>query len=146
LLIIEFILKELVDIGSPGQMLYMSLVPNYVLCNRKSIHHERISFDLKNETAIGKHVDSVSAIVRKLKKKCVFFYLLDLYIHILTMPISRNNFTHTIVIVHTHSDDTTGDLFYTSNSDQEKTALGVQIEPVSSPPKTQVLFQKTNKF
>jgi len=69
LLILEFILKELVDVGSPGQMLYMSLVPNYIHSNRKSIHHERIAFDLKNERAISTHMKSVSRKVQTLKKR-----------------------------------------------------------------------------
>lgn len=69
LLIIEFILQELVDVGSPGQMLYMSLVPNYIKTNRNSIHYEQIAFNLKNSRVTDKHMASVSAIVKKLKKR-----------------------------------------------------------------------------
>ena len=44
------------------------------------------------------------------------------------MLIFRNQFDHAIVVVHTHSDDTTGDLFYTSKSDEEETDLSDGIK------------------
>lgn len=65
LVIIEFILSDLPAIGSAGQMLYLSLVPNYV--NKKDLHHEQIIFDLKNEEVITEHVEFVAETVRRLK-------------------------------------------------------------------------------
>lgn len=69
LVIIEFVLNELSDVGSTGELLYLSLVTSYTQENRKSIHYERIGFDLKNDRAIGKHMAYVSKRVRELEKK-----------------------------------------------------------------------------
>jgi len=66
LLILEFALKELPDIGSPGQMLYLSLFQNYL--NKKDLHHERIQFDLNNEIVRWAHLDYVSGRVKELKR------------------------------------------------------------------------------
>ena len=46
------------------------------------------------------------------------------------MLIFRNQFDHAIVVVHTHSDDTTSDLFYTSKADVEETAQSDGIKLV----------------
>ena len=81
LVIIEFILDELLDVGSTGQMLYMSLTPNY-LKNKEDIHLEKIRFNLKNEDAILDHIQHVSDRVKELKKMYVisplFFQLTNL--------------------------------------------------------------------
>lgn len=71
LVIIEFILEELPDISTPGQMLYLSLAPNY-LGDKKDLHHEIIRFDLKSEDAIQEHMAHVSDRVRALNKMYVF--------------------------------------------------------------------------
>jgi hypothetical protein len=60
LVIIEFILEGLPDVGTPGQMLYLSLAPNYI--------SEKIRFDLKNDTAVRKHIKAVSERVKAMKK------------------------------------------------------------------------------
>jgi hypothetical protein len=71
LLIIEFILEELPELGSAGEMLYLSLIPNYT-GKAKNLHHQRIRFDLKNGAAISKHIDSVKALAKKLQKMYAF--------------------------------------------------------------------------
>jgi hypothetical protein len=48
-----------------------------------------------------------------------------------TTLISRGGFDHAIFILHTHSDDTTGDLVYTSRDDVTKTPLSQEVGPVS---------------
>jgi hypothetical protein len=52
------------------------------------------------------------------------------------MLIPRNEFEWAIFVLHTHSDDNTGDLFYTSCDAEKKTALSTGIEDVSFPFKT----------
>ena len=52
--------------GSPGQMLYLSLYQNYL--KKEDLHHERIQFDLKNEKAREKHAEYVSERLRELKR------------------------------------------------------------------------------
>ena len=51
----------------------------------------------------------------------------------LTTLASRGDFDHAIVIIHTHSDDDTGDLFYTSMDQQTKTPLSSKVPNVSFP-------------
>lgn len=68
LVIIEFVLDSLWDIGSAGQMLFLSLAPNYVGSNRKNIHHECIRFNFKNGKAIENQPVSVLKRLRKLQK------------------------------------------------------------------------------
>ena len=81
LVIIEFILDELLDVRSTGQMLYMSLTPNY-LKNKEDIHLEKIQFNLKNEDAVLDHIQHVSDRVKELKTMYVisllFFQLTNL--------------------------------------------------------------------
>jgi len=71
LVIIEFALGELPEVGTPGQLLFLSLSQNYIN-KKKDLHHEFIRFDLKNEEAIKEHVKMVSARVKALKEMCVF--------------------------------------------------------------------------
>ena len=61
------------------------------------------------------------------------------------MPTFRKRFTHAVVILHTHSDEDTGDLFYTSGGGKEKSPLGIPIETVSSPSKTPYTVSETHK-
>jgi hypothetical protein len=67
LVIIEFILEGLPDVGTPGQMLYLSLAPNYI-GEKTRLLHEKIRFDLKNDTAVQKHIKAVSERVKAMKK------------------------------------------------------------------------------
>jgi hypothetical protein len=69
LVIIEFILEELPDVGSPGQMLYLSLLPNYT--SENDLRHEKIRFDLKNTKVVEEHTASVSDRVKRLREMCV---------------------------------------------------------------------------
>jgi len=131
LVIIEFVLDSLHDVGSAGQMLYLSLAPNYVGSNRKNIHHECIRFDLKNKKAFRTQLVSVKRKLRKLQKYLTPSLLHPCY-NVLTPLASRNSFDHAVVIIHTHSDDTTGDLFITPRDDDEKTPLAFTIKDVSS--------------
>ena len=72
LVIIEFILEDVVDMASAGQMMFLSLAANYTAESRKNIHHEKIVFDLKSDSAIVDHSRSVSLAVQKLKGLYVF--------------------------------------------------------------------------
>ena len=47
------------------------------------------------------------------------------------MYITRNDFDHVVFILHTHSDDTTGALWYTSKSDEWEVPLSTPMESVS---------------
>lgn len=67
LLILEFCLRELPEKGSPGQMLYLSLSPNYI--READLHYERVSFDLNNEGAKEVHFDLMSKKVAELKRR-----------------------------------------------------------------------------
>jgi len=69
LVIIEFVLEELPVVGTPGQMLHLSLLPNYT--SAADLHHETIRFDIKNDEAFCKHGAFVSDRVGKLKAMCV---------------------------------------------------------------------------
>ena len=109
-------------------MLYLSLTQNYAK-REMDIHHEKIRFNLKNDDAIEKHMRLVSNRVKVLKEMYVLPPLF-LWINILTTCIPRNNFEHTVFILHTHSDDTRGDLFYTCG-DKGKKSLSIDIESVS---------------
>ncbi|KAF9779910.1 hypothetical protein BJ322DRAFT_1024319 [Thelephora terrestris] len=110
LVIIEFILESLVDTGTAGSMLFMSLVSNYTREHKGNIHHEKILFDLNNDEAQKQHEASMVKRVQRLRK--------------------MNTFDHVVVIVHTHSDDERGDLFITSKSDEYQTPLSATIEYV----------------
>jgi hypothetical protein len=67
LVIIEFILKGLPDVGTLGQMLYLSLAPNYI-GEKTRLLHKKIQFDLKNDAAVRKHIKAVPARVKAIKK------------------------------------------------------------------------------
>ena len=69
LVTIEFVLDNLWDIGSAGQMLFLSLAPNYIGSNRQNIHHECIQFNLKNGRAIKNQLVSVLKRLQKLQQK-----------------------------------------------------------------------------
>lgn len=131
LVIIEFVLDELSDVGSAGQMLYLSLVPNYTRDTRHNIRHESIKFDLKNDKATATHMKSVSKKLKNLQQLYVLPSLLHLCYNALTIFTSGSSFDHAVVIVHTHSDDTTGDLFFTSNDEKLGTPLAAQVMDVS---------------
>jgi len=132
LVIIEFVLEDLFDVGSAGQMLYLSLAPNYINDNRKNIHHECIRFNLKNQKVINNHGRSVLRKLKAMQKMYLPPFLPYLCYNVLTPLISRNSFDHAVVIIHTHSDDTTGDLFFTSKDDKTGTPLATPIGQVSS--------------
>ena len=130
LVTIEFILNELSDAGSTGELLYLSLAMNCTKENRKSIHYEWITFDLKNNFIIKEHVASVSERVQKLKKMYVLSSLLHLWNDVLITLTSRNTFDHCVVIIYTHLDDMSEDLFYTSKDDREGIPLSTTITSV----------------
>lgn len=133
LAIIEFILDELSETGNTGKMLHLSLVSNYPSEKRGDLHHEVIRFNLHNDKAIGEHQAFVKKRVGELRKMQVFLLLSHLHADLLTVLISRNDFDHAVVIVHTHSDDGRGDLFFTSMDDNHKMPLAATVESVSLP-------------
>ena len=128
LVIIEYTLSKLSGPGSAGQMLYLSLLPNYLAHNQNSIHHEVIKFDLKNTKAISKHAASVKKGVQNLQEKHVFLHFFS--VCELTVPTSRYPFDHAILIIHTHSDDTSGDLCYTSKGGEGNQLLSDSLDQV----------------
>lgn len=67
LVIIEFTLGELPDTGSPGQLLNLSLAPNYGP-NRQDLHYKQILFDIKDDAAFTTHINAVSDVVKKLER------------------------------------------------------------------------------
>src|SRR5882757_8293167 len=67
LVILEFILKDLSNIGTVGQLLHLSLLPNYTRESRDSLHHEQIIFDLNSNQEISDHVSLMKDRVRNLK-------------------------------------------------------------------------------
>ena len=128
LVIIEFMLAELREPGSSGEILSMSLSSNYVYL--EDLHYKKIRFDLKNSEAIQSHMNYMSEKVEELKRMYVLSSPLCPQVKKLIALIFRNNFDHVIVVVHTHSDDSTGDLFYTSKGGVGETTLSDGIESV----------------
>ena len=57
--------------------------------------------------------------------------LLFLWAMCLIIYATRNNFDHVVFILHTHSDNDSGALFYTSKSDEDGTPLSTDIVGVS---------------
>jgi len=66
LVILEFTLSELPARGSPGQLLELSLAPNYVP-NPEDLHYEQVVFDIKDDAAFETHTLSVANKVAKLQ-------------------------------------------------------------------------------
>ena len=112
LVIIEFMLAELHEPGSSGEILSMSLSSNYIYL--EDLHYEKIQFDLKHSGAIQLHMNYMSEKVEELKRTYILSSPLCPQVKKLIMLIFRNNFNPAIVVVHTHSDDSTSGLFYTS--------------------------------
>jgi hypothetical protein len=54
LVIIEFVLDQLPNIGTAGQLLHLSLAQNYLVVPHK-LHHELIFFNLSSEDQLGQH-------------------------------------------------------------------------------------------
>lgn len=122
LVIIEFVLDQLPHVGTTGQLLHLSLAQNYLMSPDK-FHHELIFFEIGDQTALEKHAKYMSRIVGQLQRRCALwhsFFPSDL-------TIQRRNFDHTVVIIHTHSDDTTGDLWLCSYDVKLKGPAAIQI-------------------
>lgn len=66
LVIVEFILNELPKTGSAGQLLHLSLSPNYIP-NPHHLHHEQIPFDVKDDNALAEHKANVLERIKTLK-------------------------------------------------------------------------------
>lgn len=66
LVIIEFMLAELRESGSSGEILSMSLSSNYIYI--EDLRYEKIRFDLKNSEAIQSHTNYMSEKVEELKR------------------------------------------------------------------------------
>ena len=130
LLIIEFVLRELEESGTAGQMLHLSLKPNYIKEKKRSLYHVKVLFDLKNSRAISRHQSTVLSHLEKIKGYATS-YLSQLFDPYAYCGRSGWDYDHAVVIVHTHSDDTRGDLFYTSKDDTEGGPLATPIDSVS---------------
>ena len=68
LVIIEFILDALPHIGTAGQLLYLSLVQNYVV-NPSDLRHQMIFFDVVNGMPLKKHKKLVSNVVKDFRER-----------------------------------------------------------------------------
>lgn len=68
LAIIEFVLKQLPQEGTAGQLLYYSLASNYKEGQTKP-HHEIIPFDISNGDEMNEHTSKISRIVKGLEKR-----------------------------------------------------------------------------
>lgn len=126
LVIIEFVLAQLPSIGTAGQLLYLSLAQSYIATPGR-LHHELICFDLPRPCDLHRHPNRMTKIVSELQKRCV---LSTKFFRPLTYWIHCRDFDHAIVIVHTHSDDTTGDLWYTSNDSKLQGPAAMEIKDV----------------
>ena len=68
LVIIEFSLRDLPTKGSPGQLLHLSLVPNYAL-NPLDLRYEHLMIDIRDATTpFDKHRAAVQKVVDKLRE------------------------------------------------------------------------------
>lgn len=68
LVIIEFVLQELSKTSTAGEMLRLSLAPNYIKTKNDFLHFQKIPFDLKNNAAIKKHGSTMRGHLRKLRR------------------------------------------------------------------------------
>ena len=68
LVIIEFVLDQLPHTGTAGQLLYLSLVQNYMMAPHK-FHHQLIFFDANDAKQLKKHAAKVSKILKKFQKQ-----------------------------------------------------------------------------
>lgn len=127
LVIIEFVLNELPHMGTTGQLLHLSLAPNYQVDPEK-FHHELIIFDVDGGTyGLDEHADRMSKIVGELQKRYAYRILL-------LFPFGSNmyrNFDYAILIIHTHSDDTCGNLWFTSNHVESHGPAAAPLSEVS---------------
>lgn len=67
LVIIEFVLDELPNVGTAGQLLHLSLVQNYVVTPKK-LHHELIFFNISGQDQPDSHAIRMAKITEKLQK------------------------------------------------------------------------------
>lgn len=123
LVIIEFVLDQLPHIGTAGQLLYLSLVQNYAV-EPSRLHHELIFFEIGDSHGLDVHAAHMSKIVEELKKMWVIYYI---YFSSNSSTYYRN-YDHVVVIVHTHSDDDTGDLWFCSHDTESQ---GPASTPIS---------------
>jgi hypothetical protein len=124
LTIIEFVLDQLPNVGTAGQLLHLSLAQNYMVVPDK-LHHELIFFNI-NDDQVEKHTKRMAKIVKELRKGYLFFAAIS-------PPGSQvhyRGFDHALVIVHTHSDDTSGDLWYCSRDEEAGGSAAMPIGDV----------------
>lgn len=66
LAIIEFVLDQLPHVGTAGQLLYLSLIPNYILAPSR-LHHELIFFNINNSGTLKDHSKRMCEAAKKLR-------------------------------------------------------------------------------
>jgi len=72
LVIIEFVLDQLPKTGTAGALLYLLLMPNYVVEPDK-LCHEFILFNAGGQDQLDRHIERMAKIVKGLKKGYVGF-------------------------------------------------------------------------
>ena len=70
LVILEFVLGGLPQVGTAGQLLHLSLIQNYVVEPHR-LHHEQITFELSSPKEIEKHSTQMVTTVNALQERCV---------------------------------------------------------------------------
>lgn len=68
LVIIEFVLDQLPHVGTAGELLYLSLTPNYQATPAK-LYHELIFFNISDGKELGKHIKHMARVAKKLQKR-----------------------------------------------------------------------------
>ena len=132
LLIIEFVLRELSDTGTAGQMLLeTSPSPQTMSRERRGSSTTSKSYLISTTMEPSRNISLTCAPTSGKSKST----LLPIHYNSSThnrCDRSGCDYDHAVVIVHTHSDDNRGDLFYTSKGDDEGGPLATPIELVSS--------------
>lgn len=74
LVIIEFVLGALPQIGTAGQLLYLSLIQNYIHTPER-LCHKQIPYDIGGTEALEAHTTQIVKIVKELQKGYVVLML-----------------------------------------------------------------------
>jgi hypothetical protein len=127
LVIIELVLEDIRPATTSGTMLYQSAMDFYRGIESR-IHHVLVSFNIHPDN-MSKHGLVMQELTKRLQEWSVYFH--NLFRFGSNLPCS--NFDHMIFIVHTHSDDDRGDLWFYKGSEgtaAEVTQARILLSPV----------------